>query len=319
MHRGDRRAVDFDRMAGTPMQSADTWTTRKLMAWMSEAFTKSKLDSPRLFAELLLAHVIGCDRLKLYMDADRPATDLERQTLRELVGRALKHEPVQYLVGEAWFYGLPLHVDRRVLVPRPSTETIVEQVLQHARAEPGFGGKTGEGVCFADIGTGSGAITLVLLKNLTAARALATDISRDALEVAERNAKRHGLEERVDFLQGDLLWPLDTHPAGRGLHYVVSNPPYIPDGEWGDVEPNVKDYEPHGALRGGEDGLKFVGPLLEKGPEFLLPHGLLLLEIAAATAPEVLERARAHPLLENARIVQDIDALPRVLVARRKG
>jgi release factor glutamine methyltransferase len=299
--------------------ATDAWTTRKLLAWMSEAFTRSKLDSPRLFAELLLSHVIGCDRLKLYMDADRPATELERQTLRELVGRALKHEPVQYLVGEAWFYGLPLHVDRRVLVPRPSTETLVEQVLQHARAEPGFGGKTGEGVCIADIGTGSGAISLVLLKNLGAARALATDISRDSLEVAERNAKRHGLEERVEFLQGDLWWPLETHPAGRGLHYVLSNPPYIPDSEWGDVEANVKDYEPHRALRGGADGLQFVGPLLEKGPEFLRPHGLLLLEIAAATAPAVLERAKAHPLMENARIVDDIDGLPRVLVARRRA
>lgn len=308
-------------MAGSPMQSAptETWTTRKLLAWMSEAFTRNKLDSPRLFAELLLAHVLGCDRLKLYMDADRPASDLERQTLRELVGRALKHEPVQYLVGEAWFYGLPLHVDRRVLVPRPSTETIVEQVLQHARAEPGFGGKTGEGVCFADIGTGSGAIALVLLKNMPEARALAADVSPDALEVARRNAQRHGLADRVEFLHGDLLSPLQDHPAGRELHYVVSNPPYIPDAEWDAVEPNVKDYEPHAALRGGADGLRFVRPIIEQAPAFIRPRGLLLVEIAAATAPSVLELAKAHPMLEMPRIEQDLDGLPRVLVARRRA
>ncbi len=286
---------------------------------MSEAFTRNKLDSPRLFAELLLSHILGCDRLKLYMDADRPATELERQTLRELVGRALKNEPVQYLVGEAWFYGMPLHVDRRVLVPRPSTETIVEQVLQHARAEPGFGGKSGDGVCFADIGTGSGAIALVLLKNMSEARALAVDISADALAVARRNAQRHSLTDRVEFLQGDLLGPLEDHPAGRGLHYLVSNPPYIPDGEWDAVEPNVKDYEPHGALRGGADGLKFVKPVIEGAPKFLRAHGLLLVEIAAATAPAVLELAKAHPMLESARVEQDLEGLQRVLVARRRG
>lgn len=285
---------------------------------MADAFTRNSLDSPRLFAELLLSHVIGCDRLKLYMDADRPASELERQTLRELVGRALKHEPVQYLVGEGWFYGLPFHVDRRVLVPRPSTETLVEQVLQHARAEPGFGGRSGEGVCFADIGTGSGAISLVLLKNLPEARALATDISADAIDVARRNAHRHALSDRIEFLQGDLLSPLDDHPAGRALHYVVSNPPYIPDHEWDAVEPNVKDYEPHGALRAGADGLKFVKPIVEGAPRLLRPHGLLLVEIAAATSDAVLKLAGVHPLLENARVVQDLEGLPRVLVARRR-
>lgn len=285
---------------------------------MSDAFTRNELDSPRLFAELLLSHVLGCDRLKLYMDADRPASEIERQTLRELVGRALKNEPVQYLVGESWFYGLPLHVDRRVLVPRPSTETIIEQVLQHVRTEPGFGGKTGEGVCFADIGTGSGAISLVLLKNMSAARALAVDISPDALEVARRNAHRHSLADRIEFLQGDLLAPLGDHPAGNQLHYIISNPPYIPDFEWAAVESNVKDYEPTGALRGGADGLKFVRPLIENAPALIRPHGLLLIEIAAVTAPEVLALANAHPLLENARIENDLEGHQRVLVARRK-
>src|SRR6185369_12823068 len=105
---------------------------------------------------------LKCDRLKLYMEADRPASSLERDTLRDLVARALKHEPVQYLVGEAWFFGLPFHVDPRVLVPRPSTETIVEQVLLHARAEPGFGGKSGEGLLFADLCTGTGCIAITL-------------------------------------------------------------------------------------------------------------------------------------------------------------
>ncbi len=299
--------------------TAESWTTRKLLAWMSDAFTKSKLDSPRLFAELLLSHVLGCDRLKLYMEADRPAAPLERQTLRDLVARALKHEPVQYLVGEAWFFGLPFHVDPRVLIPRPSTETIIEQVLHHARVEPGFGGKTGEGICLADVCTGSGCIAVTLLKNLPGARAIATDISPEALEVARRNAQRHGVADRMEFLQGDLVSPLADHPAGRNLHYVIANPPYIPDGEWETVAPNVKEFEPHAALRAGSDGLKFVRPLIEQAPPLLRERGLILIEIAAATAGAVLDLAKSHPLLENPRIEMDMEQLARVLVARRKA
>src|SRR3954466_7867875 len=116
---------------------------------MTEAFKKKGMDSPQLQARLLMAHVIGCDDMRLFLDPDRPASELERGQLRDLVGRALKDEPVQYLIGEWRFFGLPFKVDKRVLIPRPSTETIVEHVLQHTRAEPGFGGKTGEGVVIA--------------------------------------------------------------------------------------------------------------------------------------------------------------------------
>jgi release factor glutamine methyltransferase len=254
------------------------------------------------------------------MDANRPATPLERQTLRDLVARALKHEPVQYLVGEAWFFGLPFHVDPRVLIPRPSTETIVEQVLLHARAEPGFGGKAGDGLLFADLCTGTGCIAITLLKNLPAARAIATDIAGAALEVARKNADRHGVADRLDFLQGDLTAPLLDHPAAMGggaLHYILANPPYIPDHEWSTVAPNVKEHEPHNALRAPPDGLTFVRPIIESGPRFLRPGGLLLVEIASCTAPVVLDLAKSSPDLENARIEPDFEGLPRVLIARR--
>lgn len=291
---------------------------------MIDAFTKHGLDSPRLMAELLMAHVAGCDRLKLYMDADRPASPLERQRLRDLVGRALKHEPVQYLVGEGWFFGLPFHVDKHVLIPRPATETIVEQVLMHARNAPGFGGKTGEGVRIVDVCTGSGCIAIALLKQLPKAAAVAIDISPEALAVAAKNAARHGMAERVEFLDGDLLAPLIDHPDGRGFHYIVANPPYIPDVEWESSDPaigvgkNVKDFEPHLALRGGEDGLRVIGPLLADAPERLCEDGLLLIETAASTAERVAELAAEHPLLTGSRIVKDLEGLPRVVVAARK-
>lgn len=296
------------------------WTTRRLLAWMNEAFTHNGLDSPRLMAEMILSHVLGCQRLRLYMEPDRPATELERNNLRDLVSRALKHEPVQYLVGEAWFFGLPFNVDNRVLIPRPATQTIVEYVLQHARNASGFGGSTGEGLLLADICTGSGCIATSLLYTMKLARAIATDISPQALAVARLNAIRHGVIDRVELLEGDLLEALRTHPvagANASLHYIVSNPPYIPDDEWDAVGPNVKDHEPHLALRGGPDGLDFVRRLIAEAPPLLKPGGLLLIEIPEARFKQAEELAAASPLLESVRILHDLENKPRVLVAAR--
>ncbi len=298
------------------MASADvqTWTTRSLLAWMSDAFARADLDSPRLSAELIVSHVIGCERLKLYMDPDRPATPLERERLRDLTGRALRNEPVQYLVGEAWFFSLGFRSDPRALIPRPSTETLVETVLQHARAVAGF-----ERAQIADVCTGSGCIAISLLRNLPEARAVGIDISPEALALAEENATLHHVSDRLDLIQGNLLEALADHPTGRQVHYLVSNPPYIPDAEWEEVEPNVRDFEPELALRGGRDGLQFVRPIIECGPERVRPGGLLIVEIASATADAALELARAHPLLADERIEEDLEGLPRALVATRAG
>jgi release factor glutamine methyltransferase len=298
----------------------EPWTTRRLLAWMTDAFKKKGMDSPQLQARLLMAHVIGCDDMRLFLDPDRPASDLERGQLRDLVGRALKDEPVQYLIGEWRFFGLPFKVDKRVLIPRPSTETIVEHVLQHTRAEPGFGGKTGEGVLIADVCTGSGNIAISLLKNLTGARAVATDVSAGALEVARENAAKLGVSDRIDFLGGDLLAPLAEFPGTRGLgmlHYLVSNPPYIPDDEWGAVAANVKNYEPTSALRGGVDGMTFVRPLIERGPAHLRPGGLILIEVATARAEESVALMNSRPEIAWATVLDDVEGLPRVVVGRR--
>lgn len=269
---------------------------------------------------MLVSHVLGCDRLKLYTDPDRPASPIERQTLRTLVARALKHEPIQYLVGEAWFFGLPLHVDRRVLVPRPCTETIVEQILQHARSRPGFGGASGEGILIADVCTGSGCIAVALARNLPHCRVVATDLSNDALEVARSNADRHGVRDRVDFRSGDLLDPIRNHPAAgqRGsLSYLCSNPPYVLTRECAELPLNVRDHEPEMALRGGEDGLQFVAPLVNQAPPLLRSGGLLLVEIASASADSVLQIARATGAFDTCAIMNDLEGKPRTLSAVR--
>ena len=302
-----------------------SWTTRDLLAWMNDAFTKNDLDSPRRMAEMLMAHILGVERLKLYMDPDRPSTPLERDQLRGLVKRALDHEPIQYLVGEEIFFTMHFKVDPRVLIPRPSTLTIVEEVLQHARNNPADNAlresDAGTGIMIADVCTGSGCIAAALAKSLPGARVIATDISSDALEVAQHNIASHKLEDRVELLCGDLLEPIFAHPiAGNNasLNYLCSNPPYIPDHEWDAIEPNVKDHEPTLALRAKDTGMEFITKLIEDGPRLLTTAGMLLIEIASCNAEQTLELANAHELLEHPRIAKDTDGLDRVLIAHRR-
>ena len=289
---------------------ADAWTTQRLLRWTTQHFERKGLDAPRLSAEMLLSHVLGTDRLKLYMDPDRPTSDLERAAFRDLVERALNHEPVDYLVGRSPFFSMMLKVTPAVLIPRPSTETAVEHIIQHARRTPGFARPT-----IADVGTGSGAIAIALAKHIDGARIIATDLHDDALALARENAHAQGVADRIDFRQGDLLEPL----AGEQLHYLVSNPPYIPDHEWDAVAPHVKNHEPTHALRSGPDGLDHLRPLIADGPALLHQPGQLVLEIAACHKDQVLALAQQHALLTHEHVLADHQALPRILVADRVG
>lgn len=289
---------------------------------MSGAFTSKGLDSPRLCAEMLLAHVLGCDRLKLYTDPDRPAAEQERAALRDLTQRALNHEPVQYLTGVAWFFSMRFKADARALIPRPCTELIVEHVLQHARlVPPSSEAGASSGPVIADVCTGGGCIAVALAKHLKSARVIACDVSAEALTLARENAELHRVADRLDFLQGDLLAPVLDHPVGSRLNYLVSNPPYIPDDEWNDPEmmgKNVKGHEPELALRAGPDALRLVRPLIAQGPQRLLPGGLLMIELATQSAAAALALAQENPLLDSPRILKDHEGLDRVLLARRR-
>lgn len=333
----------------------ETWTTRKLLAWTTQHFEDKSIDSPRVAAEMLLGHVLGVPRLKLYMEPDRPASAEERDTFRALVARAGKHEPVDYLIGRAPFFSLEFRVTPAVLIPRPSTETIVEYVLQRTRiapaeppsadliddhdndSEPHSGGEqTAETTLeptisekplppkaperdfrgrIADICTGSGAIAIALAKHLPEACFVATDLSQDALKVAQQNARDHGVAERIDFRQGDLLHPL----GDERFDYLLSNPPYISDAEWAEVLPNVKDYEPVAALRSGADGLEHLRLLIESADHHLLPGGQALFEMSSTQADAVLELAQSNPGYTNPNILKDHERLPRVLVVDHRA
>ncbi|QDU32159.1 Release factor glutamine methyltransferase [Poriferisphaera corsica] len=288
------------------MNTVSTWTTSALLRWTTQHFEKKSIDHPRLSAEMLLAYVIGCERLRLYMDPDRPASELERATLRTLVERASEHEPVDYLVGHAPFFSMMFDVTRDTLIPRPSTETLVEHVIQHARVTPGF-----TTPLIADICTGSGIIAICLAKHIKDARVIATDISAPALEVAKRNAEKHDVADRIDFRLGNLLEPLQ----GERFHYLCSNPPYIPDNEWDVLDRNVKEYEPEIALRGGPDGLDFLTPLITQGRDLLYTPGQIVLEIAAAHNRSIQQLADGTNRYANTRVLPDHEALPRILIA----
>ncbi len=295
-------------MSGGEHRAEAPWTTRRLLTWTQSYFAKKGVDSPRISAEMLLAHVLGTTRIRLYTDLDRPTTELERAAFRELVERAAAHEPVDYLIGHAPFFSMTFKVSPAVLIPRPSTETVVEHVIQHARRVPGFGSPL-----VVDIGTGSGAIAVALAKHLPNCRVIATDISAEALAIARENAAKHGVTDHIEFRQGDFLEPIGD--LKHRVRYFVSNPPYISDEEWQAVEPNVKDYEPVHALRGGVDGLKFLRPLIEQAHEYLDKPGQLVLEIAASQKQAVLQIASHAKGLSNAHVLADHEALPRVLVA----
>ncbi len=291
---------------------------------MGGHFAEKGLDSPRVFAEMLLTHVFECERMKLYMDVDRPASAEELAALRELVRRAGKHEPVQYLVGHAWFFSRRFEVDRSTLIPRPSTETVVEEALQWIRRNELAAPRV------LDLCTGSGCIAVSIAAQLPTnspeARVVATDLVPEAIALARRNATAHGVANRIDFRVGSLWDALagdDSIPAADPapdpapdptFDLICANPPYISDSEWDEVPPNVKEHEPSSALRGGADGLDLVREIIAAAAWHLRPGGLLLVEIAAAQEDAVLDLARAATL-GDPRVIKDFEGLPRVLAA----
>lgn len=227
---------------------------------------------------MLLGHVLGCERMRLYMEADRPATAEELATLRALVARATKHEPVQHLVGHAWFFTRRFEVDRSTMIPRPCTEKLVELALESIRSRELAAPRV------LDLCTGTGCIAISIAAQVPGATVVATDVASDALALARRNAEAHRVADRVEFREGSLWEPVAD---GEVFDVICANPPYIPDAEWPDVAPNVREWEPELALRGGSDGLDLVRPVIAGAAGHLSPGGVLLVEIASCTADAV--------------------------------
>lgn len=266
--------------------------------------TKCGVDSPRLNIELLLAHVLGKKRLDLYLEFDRELDAATLDRLRTLVKRRAAGEPLQYVTGEAEFCGLKFAVDRRVLIPRPETELLVEVVTRRIanRSVPAL---------IVDVGTGSGCIAVALAKALPAAEIVAVDVSEAALEVARANAARHGVEKKIRFFQSDLLQNL---PDSFRADAVVANPPYIAEGELAKLPKEVRDFEPVHALLAGEDGLQVIRRLVNETKRVLVPAGFLAMEIGAGQC-EAVRGMFVEGGYEVAEVQKDLQGHDRVIVA----
>ncbi|ACG71635.1 protein-(glutamine-N5) methyltransferase, release factor-specific [Anaeromyxobacter sp. K] len=284
------------------MSEGEAWTTLRLLAWTQEFFGRKGVDAPRLTAELLLAHALRCERMRLYLDFDRPLGEPELAAFRELVRRRAEGEPTAYLTGRRDFYGRPFLVDARVLVPRPETELVLEAARD---ALP-------EGGAALDLCTGSGALGVSLALERPGARVVATDLSADALAVAAENARALGAA--VDLRQGDLWAPLRE---GERFDVIVSNPPYVPRGEL-DTLPREVRREPRLALDGGPDGLSLLRRIVEGAPTRLVPGGTLVLEMHEGHL-ELLPRLCRDAGFERAEARRDLAGLPRLTVARLPG
>ena len=289
--------------------TSQTWTVLKLLEWTKGYFAQAQVDSPRIAAEMLLAHVLRCRRIELYTSFDYQPTDDQRNAYRQLVRRAARHEPTAYLIGCKEFYSLRFTVTPAVLIPRPETELLVTQATDYLKA-------LGRAAFMWDACTGSGCVAIATAMQLDDLTVLATDISDDAVTVATGNAAAHGLVGRLRCRKADLLarpTDCDDLPA---FDVITANPPYVAEGD--QVAPSVT-HEPPGALRAGPDGLDVVRPLVADAPGQLAEGGVLILEFGCGQADAVRDLIVATGRLAEPAIIRDHQGVERVAVAARTG
>ena len=289
---------------GTP------WTVLQLLRWSSSYLDEKGVPGSRLDAEHLLASILGMDRLQLYLHFDRPVSQRELERFKPLLLARARRKPIQYILGRTGFRELELKTDSRALIPRPETELLVEAVLERVR-----GWDVG-GLRALDVGTGSGAIALSLALEGPFERVVGTDSLREALELAAENAEACTLQERVELRWGRAFDPVRE---GESYHVVVSNPPYVADGELEGLEPEVRDWEPREALAPGGDGLSVLRELV-RGAGAVLEHGgLLALEVGSGQAEVVAEWLRGAPGFGVPVVLKDHSRHDRIVVASRTG
>ncbi|MGH2569060.1 MAG: peptide chain release factor N(5)-glutamine methyltransferase, partial [Bacteroidota bacterium] len=282
------------------------WNIRELMKKAIGHLQSKGFPEARLTVELLLSHALQCQRLELYTHFDKPLTKQELARFRELYERRLAFEPVQYIIGSVSFMGLQFQVDRRVLIPRPETETLVEQtmILCNTMEEEKV-------ISLLEVGTGSGNIAVSIAKFVKKSIVTSIDISQEALEVARQNGREHGVEEKVFFQNMDVYEPIDQL-LRRRFHILVSNPPYVSTIEWETLRPEVREYEPREATSDGADGYEVLRRLIELAPYVLIDGGTMLFEVGDDMALTVLSMMHEAGFF-NLRVARDLQGMERVV------
>jgi release factor glutamine methyltransferase len=281
------------------------WTIRDIIAWGKDYFASKAIDEARLTIELMVCNVLSIRRIELYTDHDRPLTKDELARLKEMVQRRIRHEPLQYILGTTDFFGLAFEVSPSVLIPRPETEILVDHALRHIRLQNGS-------LRCLDIGTGSGIIPVTIAVNAESTQWTAMDVSSAALVCAHRNAHRHGVADRIVFVEGDVL---EIIPAGGPWDLVTMNPPYIADADVAELDPEVRNHEPRMALTDNDDGLSFYRRLATVFDEIVSGGGLAILEIGYGQATAV--RALFESAGLTITVIRDLADIERVVSVRR--
>ena len=275
----------------------------------TEFLAKKGVESPRLQTELLLAHQLKMPRMKLYLNFDRVLTAPETDGLRELIKRRAAREPLQHITGSTNFCGHEITVNRHALVPRPETELLAELGWKFLNE---FKTQNSEFKTALDFGTGTGCIAIALATKCPAAKITALDISAEALALAKQNAVQNKVAERVEFLIGDGFAAL-TEKSQFDL--LISNPPYIASAEIATLEPEVKDFDPRGALDGGADGLDFYRRLAAEAKPFLKPDGKIMVEFGDGQADDLKKIFAAEKWIVEA-VQEDYSHRARIIIAR---
>lgn len=264
-------------VAASEQEPGAPWTISDVLRWAREDFEKRGLESPRLEAEVLLCHVLQVDRVRLVIDAQRPLEPGELSAYRNAIKRRRTGEPTAYIMGHREFFGRKFCVDSRVLIPRPDTEMLVEEALERTAHRPLFGRAL-------DLCTGSGCVAISFASRRPTWRVTGSDISADAIDVARKNAVLNGAIWGMRWCIGNLF---EAVGEKERFELVIANPPYIPNGEVVELETTVRDFEPHGALDGGNDGLDSIRQIVAQAPARLVTGGVLALEVGAGQSDEV--------------------------------
>lgn len=261
-------------------------------------------DEAPLESELLLMHAMHVDRVRLFQRLNDPLAPRVEQRFRRFLDRRAAHEPTAYIIGTREFFGLEFEVTRAALIPRPETEVLVQIAAEWSRRN-----RPGAPVTIADVGVGCGTIAVALATELPNARIIAIDTSKRALALALRNSERHGVAERIEFVHGSILAPLGQ----RKVDVIASNLPYVRTGDWQELPPEIRDYEPKSALDGGPDGLRLIRRLLKQAPDHLTPGGALFAEIGDAEGADATSAARRSFPDARIEVRPDLAGLDRVL------